>query len=56
MNFAFVLLILTSFHTIKCVAFASEAQLAVSFLVVEKFLELCEHLPAVSADQNVRVT
>jgi hypothetical protein len=50
------LMLLTGFHTVKCVAFASEAQFAVSFLVVQKFLELCKHLPAVAADQYIRVT
>jgi hypothetical protein len=37
-------------------AFVSEEQLVVRFLVVEKFLELCGHLPTISADQDVRVT
>jgi hypothetical protein len=55
-NHRSVLMLLTGFDAVKCVAFASEAQFAVSFLVVQKFLQLCEHLPAVSADQYVRVT
>jgi len=56
MNIAFILVVLISFHTMKYVAFASETQFPVSFLVLEKFLELCERLPIVSARQNVRVT
>lgn len=50
------LILLTIVYAVKCVTFASEAEFAVRFLVVQKFLQLCEHLPAVATYQYVRVT